>query len=141
VLVIARYEAIFWIDEKVFEILRLSLKDCFVPRNDKVHRFKIEKMKNHILLFMCLAVITALCYVLAIVAADGVPKDSIIQLIIAKFALIIYLIFSFPTYYLVTYYGMSYDILPYVTALNLIIYTFLLPKIYSFIKLKLQNGK
>jgi hypothetical protein len=35
---------------------------------------------------------------------------------------------------------MGYDILPYAVASNLVLYTFLLPKIYSFIKLKLQKN-
>ena len=98
-------------------------------------------MKNHILLFMCLIVIATLCYVISFVYADGIPENSIPQFILAKSALIIFLIISFPLVYLVDYFKMGYNILPYAVALNLVMYTFLLPKIYSFVKLKLQNGK
>ncbi len=99
------------------------------------------KMKNYILLFMCLVVIATLCYIVCFVYADGIPDNSIPQFILAKSALIIFLVLSFPLFYLADYFKMGHDILPYAVALNLVLYTLLLPKIYSFIKLKLQKDR
>ena len=89
---------------------------------------------------MCLVVIKTLCYIISFVYADGVPDNSMSQLILAESARIIFLTLSFPSFYVVYYFKMGYDIFPYAISLNLIMYSLILPKIYHFIRLKLQHN-